>query len=71
MIMSMQSIVVEYSVNSKQFFYDTLENTIKRNLVAIKENFSNDYKIVGLCRDIDEALNYIRNIKKELSKDCK
>ena len=69
--MELHCIAVEYSVGEKQFFYDTLENIIKRNLNSIKDNVSNDYKIIGICKNFDEAIEYIKTIKKEIAETNK
>lgn len=60
-------IIVEYSISQKSFFYDTVKNTVERNINMIIENVNNDYKIIGIVDDIDQALNYINDFKKELN----
>lgn len=60
-------IIVEYSISQKSFFYDTVKNIIARNINMIIENVNNDYKIIGVVDNIDQALNYINDFKKKLN----
>lgn len=60
-------IIVEYSISQKSFFYDTVKNTVVRNINMIIENVNNDYKIIGIVDNIDQALNYINDFKKKLN----
>lgn len=48
--------VLEYSVSQDCFNVDTKERILQKNRIAMYEQMSNDYKIIGEFETEDEAL---------------
>jgi len=61
----MESWVAEYSVSQDCFHIVELRETIVHNRDSMLENIGNDYRIIAICADRDEAL-YVTQKYREL-----
>lgn len=57
---------VEYSVEQGCFHIERLKLTLERNLMDMFDGNSNDYKVIAICDDYDEANNFVKNCKKAM-----
>lgn len=58
--------VAEYSVLQNSFHCDKLSNVIQTNLSIIEDKTVNDYKIIGIFKTFDEAVEYNKYMKQKL-----
>lgn len=58
--------VLEYSVSQDYFNIDTLERVLEMNIEAMKAKMSNDYKIIAICENQDEARYLADKFRREI-----
>lgn len=57
---------VEYSVSQQCFHIDTVNRTFMKNLELALNNISNDYQVIAIAENYDEANNIVYKVRKEL-----
>ena len=65
-VIPMIKYTVEYSVEQSCFHIERLKLTLERNLMDMFDGNSNDYKVIAICDDYDEASNFVKNCKKAM-----
>ena len=57
---------VEYSVEQGCFHIERLKLTLERNMMDMFDGNSNDYKVIAICDDYDEASAFVQHCKKAM-----
>lgn len=60
--------VAEYSALQNCFHCDKLKDAIFNNLSTINNKIVNDYKVIGIFKTLDEALECNKQLKKEFQR---